>query len=85
MSAPVMKLDWTSEFYHRGGDFSMSKEELERHISELRSGPLLLLCRTSQGREQVMTVGECVEAGAVYIRLVANDLDELLAAELGEK
>ena len=31
-----------------------------------------------------MTIAECVTSGAVYIRIVADDLDELLAAELGE-
>ena len=63
----------------------MSNMELERCIKELRSRPLLLLCRTPQGREQVMTVAECVASGAVYIRLVCDDLDQLLAAELGER
>lgn len=58
----------------------MELQELERRISELRP---LLLCRTSKGREKIMTVGECVASGAVYIRIVADDLDALLAAELG--
>lgn len=63
----------------------MTGEELEQRIAELRSRPLLLLCRTPKGKEKVMTVAECAETGAVYIRLVADDLDELLAAELGER
>lgn len=58
----------------------MELQELERRISELRP---LLLCRTPKGCEKLMTVRECVESGAVYVRLVADDLDELLAAELG--
>lgn len=62
----------------------MSNEELTRHIAELRLQPLRLLCRTPKGREKIMTVGECVASGAAYIRIVADDLDELLTAELGE-
>ena len=58
----------------------MELQELERRISELRP---LLLCRTKTGREKIMSVEECVTSGAVYIRIVADDLDELLAAELG--
>lgn len=60
-------------------------ENLERYIAELRSRPLLLFCRTPKGHEKVMTVAECVASGAVYIRVVVDDLDEILAAELGER
>lgn len=61
----------------------MSVKELERRITELRSRPLVLLCRTPKGKEQVMSVRECVTTGSVYVHIVADELDELLSAELG--
>ena len=57
--------------------------ELERRIAELRSRPLLLVCRDGKGRERIMTLEECRRNGSVYIHIVADGLDELLAAELG--
>lgn len=63
----------------------MSVKELERRITELRSRPLALLCRTPNGKEQVMTVRECAVTGSVYIHIAADELDALLAAELGNK
>nr|WP_325186470.1 hypothetical protein [uncultured Oscillibacter sp.] len=62
----------------------MDFPELEQRISELRTRPLLLRCRTPNGREAVLTVADAVKIGAVYIHIVADDLDELLAAELSE-
>lgn len=32
-----------------------------------------------------MTVRECVDTGSVYIHIAADELDELLAAQLGNK
>lgn len=61
----------------------MSVKELERRITELRSRPLVLLCRTPKGKEKPMSVKECVATGSVYIRITADELDELLSAELG--
>lgn len=61
----------------------MTLDELNMQIAELRSRPLLLLCRTPKGREKIMTAEECATSGAVYIRIVADDLDTVLAAELG--
>lgn len=58
--------------------------ELEQRISEIRTRPLLLRCRTPNGREAVLTVADALKTGATYIHIVADDLDELLAAELGE-
>ena len=57
--------------------------ELERRIAELRSRPLLLVCRDGKGRERIMTLEECRRTGSVYIHIVADGLDEVLAAELG--
>ena len=58
-------------------------EELEQKIAQLRSQPLLLVCRTPKGREQVMSLEECRRTGSIYIHVVADDLDALLSAELG--
>lgn len=61
----------------------MTIAELEQRIAELRSRPLLLVCRDRKGREKVMTLEECRRTGSVYIHVAADDLDVLLAAELG--
>ena len=61
----------------------MTIEELERRIAELRSRPLLLVCRDRKGRERIMTLEECRRTGSVYIHIAADDLDALLSAELG--
>ena len=61
----------------------MTIAELERRIAELRSHPLLLVCRDRKGRQKVMTLEECRRTGSVYIHVAADDLDALLAAELG--
>lgn len=63
----------------------MTIAELERQIAVLRSRPLVLLCRTPKGKDRVMTVRECVDTGSVYIHIAADELDELLAAQLGNK
>lgn len=62
----------------------MDFPELEQRVSELRTHPLLLRCRLSNGREAVLTVADAVKIGATYVHIVADDLDELLAAELSE-
>ena len=46
----------------------MTLGELDKSIAELRSRPLLLVCRRT---------------GSVYIHIAADDLDALLSAELG--
>lgn len=61
----------------------MTIEELERRIAELRSRPLLLVCRDRKGRERIMTQEECRRTDSVYIHIAADDLDALLSAELG--
>lgn len=61
----------------------MTLEELEKAIAELRSRPLLLVCRDRKGREKVMTLAECRRTGSVFLHIAADDLDALLAAELG--
>lgn len=63
----------------------MTIAELEQRVMELRSRPLVLLCRDPKGKEQVMSVRECMATGSVYIHITADELDELLSAELGER
>ncbi len=60
----------------------MTLAELENRIAELRSRPLLV-CRDAKGRMKVMTPEECRRTGSSYIHVAAEDLDALLAAELG--
>lgn len=50
---------------------------------ELRSRPLLVVCRTPTGKERVMTVEECRRTGSIFLHVAADDLDALLGAELG--
>lgn len=59
--------------------------ELEQRIAELRSRPLLLVCRDPKGRQKVMTPEECRRTGSSYIHVAADDLDALLSAELGSR
>lgn len=66
-----------------GGEI-VTMDTLEQQVAELRSRPLLILCRTPKGKEQVMTLEECRQTGSRYIHLAADALDRLLAAELGE-
>ena len=61
----------------------MTLGELEKSIAELRSRPLLLVCRDWKGRERIMTLEECRRTSSVYIHIAADDLDALLSAELG--
>lgn len=61
----------------------MTLKELERKIEVLRSEPLVLLCRTPAGKEQVMTMQRCKETGSTFIHVVLDDLDVLLERELG--
>ena len=61
----------------------MTQNELERRIADLRSRPMKLVCRDKSGRQRIMTPAECRRTGSTYIHVVANDLDELLSAELG--
>lgn len=61
----------------------MTIAELEQRIAALRSRPLMLVCRTSRGKEQTMSLQECVETGSTYIHVAADELDVLLDAELG--
>lgn len=62
----------------------MTINQLEQRVKELRSRPLLVVCRTTGGKYRTMSLQECVETGGAFLHVVADDLDALLAAELGE-
>lgn len=62
----------------------MEIHELNRRITELRRKPLMMVCRTPKGTLRVMTAEECKMSGSTYIHIAVNDIDELLAAELGD-
>ena len=57
-------------------------KDLQERVKKLRARPLLLVCRTPKGKEQVMTLEECRRTGSTYIHIAADDLDRLLSAEL---
>ena len=62
----------------------MTVKELEEQIQQLRTGPLLLICRTPAGKEQAMSVRECIETGSRFLHVAVDELDKLLEQELGE-
>ena len=61
----------------------MTVEELENHVEKLRTGPLLLVCRTPDGKEKAMSVRECMETGSRFLHVAADELDNLLEKEPG--
>ena len=67
------------------GESSGKYEELEQQVMEIRRRPLMMICRTPNGKERPMTVRECATTGSTYIHVAADELDELLARELGGK
>lgn len=62
---------------------TMGIVELEARVAEIRSQPMHVVCVTPKGRMKVMTVRECMESGAHFLHVVADELDKLLADELG--
>ena len=61
----------------------MTVEEMEQRIMELRSRPLLLVCRDRKGRQKIMSPEECRRTGSIFLHIASDDLDALLSAELG--
>lgn len=61
----------------------MSIDKLERAVSHVRNKPLLLVCVTSTGKAQSMTIRQCWESGARFLHVDCSELDILLGAELG--
>ena len=56
----------------------MTVEELEKQVEKLRTGPLLLVCRTPAGKEKAMSIRECMETGSRFLHVAADELDNLL-------
>lgn len=56
----------------------MDIQELEREIHALRLRPLLVVCKTSKGKECCMSLRECVETGSAFLHVAADELDALL-------
>ena len=45
----------------------MELHEIERDIEALKSSPLVLVCRTPQGRVKAMSLQKCVETGSSFL------------------
>lgn len=58
--------------------------DLSQSIAQIRSKPLLVLCRTIDGSEIVTTAESCQKMGATFIHIVADELDALLAETLSD-
>lgn len=56
--------------------------DLERRIEQIRKKPLLVLCRTPNGNEKVLSVDDCIRSGGRYIHIVEDELDATLAEVL---
>lgn len=69
--------------YIGGGNVTIDK--LEQQVAELRSRPLMVLCKTPDGKEKVMCLEERHRTGSRYIHVAANDLDQLLSAALEDR
>ncbi len=63
----------------------MTLKELEKRIKRLTPGPLLLLCKMSDGSERAMTVQEMIDTGSEFQRVIRGDnlrdLDRMLQYE----
>lgn len=57
--------------------------EIEQKIADLRSKPLLLVCRTPKGKVCCMSIQKCIETGSAFLHIAADELDEMLERELG--
>lgn len=60
----------------------MNIDELERRITELRTRPLTVVCRTPDGKTKAMSLHACIESRAAYLYIARDDLDALLEAEI---
>lgn len=50
----------------------MTAEELEDQVKKLRTGPLLLVCRTPAGMEKAMSIRECMETGSRFLHIAVD-------------
>ena len=56
----------------------MELHEIERDIEALKPSPLVLVCRTPQGRVKAMSLQKCVETGSSFLYVAVDELDALL-------
>lgn len=56
----------------------MTQIELEKRIAEIRSKPLMVVCKTCSGFTSVMSVQDCIKTGSQFIHIAADELDVLL-------
>lgn len=57
--------------------------EIENKVAEIRGRPLKVICVMPTGRICTATVRQCAESKARYVRIIVDELDALLGAELG--
>lgn len=60
----------------------MTTKDLVARVSELLSNPLVLLCKTQDGKVQEMGIEKCIETKSGFIQIVLDELDALLDREL---
>ena len=56
----------------------MTIPEIEKAAEDLRASPLVLVCRTPQGRVKAMSLQKCVETGSSFLYVAVDELDALL-------
>lgn len=61
----------------------MNIDELERKITEIRSKPMLLVCRTPSGKTRRLTIRQCWDAGARFVHVDCTEIDAILGVALG--
>lgn len=56
----------------------MTIPEIEEAVEDLRASPLVLVCRTPQGRVKAMSLQKRVETGSSFLYVAVDELDALL-------
>ena len=56
----------------------MTIPKIEEAAENLRARPLVLVCRTPQGRVKAMSLQKCVETGSRFLYVAVDELDALL-------
>lgn len=56
----------------------MTVPEIEKAMEDLRARPLVLVCRTPQGRIKAMSLRKCLETNSSFLYVAVDELDTLL-------
>lgn len=56
----------------------MTVPEIEKAAEDLRARPLVLVCRTPQGRIKAMSLRKCLETNSSFLYVAVDELDTLL-------